>query len=135
VQILNIAVEDADEEVCSNFGHNDLIVISFKIKNLSNENGIICSLGLQDFQERKIFTEQIELEHGYTSHKVSLPIGLLRPNSLRLSLALHIPNVKVLELRDSISFEIVDRGSEFSIYGNADNGILFCGLNWISKSI
>ena len=129
-QILRIACEDAEGKVNGSFSHDEQITIRFQIKDVSNDRGVICSLGLQDFQERKIFTEQINLDKGYTSHIVRLPVGLLRPNSFRMSVALHIPNVKVIEIIDSISFEIIDRGSEFSIYGGADNGFIFPQLNW-----
>lgn len=130
-QILSVAVEDAKGQLSSTFGHEEQIIIRFQVKHTTNENGMICSLGLQDFQERKIFTEQVELGRGYTSHVVKLPVGLLRPNNFRLSLALHIPNVRVIELLETISFEIIDRGSEFSIYGGTDNGFLFSRLDWV----
>lgn len=130
VQILSVSIEDAEGQIGSNFGHEEQIIVRFRIKNKANESGIICSLGLQDFQERKIFTEQIILSQGYTSHTVALPVGLLRPNSFRLSVALHIPNVRIIEILDTMSFEIVDRGSEFSIYGGTDNGFLFSKLGW-----
>ena len=129
-QILNIILENASGQIIGSFGHEELITIKFKIKDISNDKGIICSVGLQDFQERKIFTEQIELERGYTSHTVRLPISLLRPNNFRFSVALHIPNIKIIEIVDSMSFEIIDKGSEFSIYGGADNGFLFSRLDW-----
>lgn len=134
-QILNLAVENIDGQLSGSYSHEEQIVVRFQTKYLSNENGVVCSLGLQDFQERKIFTEQINLQAGYSSHRVNLPVGLLRPNSFRLTLALHIPNVKIVEMIDSITFEIVDRGSEFSIYGNTDNGIVFSNLNWVTQSL
>ncbi|AWM35524.1 ABC transporter ATP-binding protein [Hymenobacter nivis] len=134
-QILSVTIEDVNGDVSGSFGHEEQITIRLRIKHTSNDKGIICSLGLQDFQERKIFTEQINLGRGYTSHTIRLPVGLLRPNSFRLSVALHIPNLKIIEFLDSLSFEIVDRGSEFSIYGSTDNGLIFSKLDWLSLNI
>ena len=134
VQIMSAFIEDVNGKISSSFGHEDQITVTFHIKNISDKNGIICSFGLQDFQERKIFTEQIELVRGYTCHKVLLPVGLLRPNNLRISIALHIPNLKILDIVDTLSFEVVDLGTDFSIYGNTDNGFLFSKLDWSSTN-
>lgn len=130
VQILSVTIMDDKRQITNSFGHTDQITVQVQLKYTSKEIGVVCSLGLQDFQERKIFTEQIELGRGYTSHIINFPKGLLRPNSFKLSIALHIPNVKIIEIVDSMSFEIIDRGSEFSIYNGVDNGFIFPGLNW-----
>ncbi|KAA5548329.1 ABC transporter ATP-binding protein [Adhaeribacter rhizoryzae] len=133
IQILKAGIVDAQGNECSSFAHNQEISIYFDLKNVSTERGLVCSLGLQDFQERRIFTEQINInpQTGYQKHKITLPINLLRPNNFKVSIALHIPNVKVIEILDCLTFEIIDVGSEFSIYGNVDNGVIFPKLNWL----
>jgi len=130
-QVLDLKFVDVHGNECNSFGHDEEISIIFTLKNTSKEKGIVCSLSLFDFHERIVFTEQMAIEDmGYLTYKVSLPKGLFRPNNYKFGIALHIPMIKVIEIPDQITFEIIDRGTQYSIYGNQDTGIIFPQLNW-----
>jgi lipopolysaccharide transport system ATP-binding protein len=130
VQILSAELVNSELLIANSFSHIEQFYLYLKTKNLSKNNDIVCSVGLQDFQEKKIFTEQIPLKKGYVLHRIAFPVGLLRPNSFKVSIAIHIPNLKIIQVVDSLSFEIIDNGSEFSIYNGVDNGLVFANLNW-----
>ena len=137
VQILSAEMVDSEGKISDYFSHKEDIHIKIKVKNLSIKKGIVCSLGLQDRLERKVFTDQIELEpnSGTTIYQVRLPSGLLMPNKLSISLALHVPNKELIEfIENALNFEIVDQGNEFSIYGNVDNGVIYSNLKWSTQS-
>lgn len=131
IQVLGAAMVDDNDIECNAFGHDERISLRFTLKNISKERGVVCSIGLLDLHERIIFAEQISIDEiGYQSYKVSLPKGLFRPKNYRVSIALHIPFVRIIEIEDQLTFDIVDKGTQFSMYGNADNGIIFPALEW-----
>jgi lipopolysaccharide transport system ATP-binding protein len=129
VQILNMRVVNSNGKSTSSVKFSDRTSIEFAIKNLSDKKGMVCSVEFKDKLERKIFTEQISLDsyQNVTSFLLTIPENLLRPNSIVVTIVIHIPNVKVIDASPSISFEVIDTGTEFSIYGDVDNGIIFSG--------
>lgn len=135
--IISIRILNSSNEECSSFSSDQDIVVDLTLKNTTLEKGVVCSLGLRDFQDRKIFTEQVDVpvQSGYQKHRIIIAKNFLRPNRFRLSIALHIPNVKIFEIIDSVTLEIVDAGSAFSVYGNADNGVVFADLQWTTCDV
>ncbi|GAB3195630.1 lipopolysaccharide transport system ATP-binding protein [Pontibacter aydingkolensis] len=133
VQVLWAEIVDEDEKPSDNFSNQEDIYIRFEIKNFSNERGMVCSIGLQDQLDRKIFTDQISIEanSGYTTFKVKLHKSIFRPNRFKVSIALHIPNIRLVEvIENALAFELVDSGSEFSLYGKTDNGFMIPPVVW-----
>lgn len=133
IQILLAETLDAEGKISDNFSHTEEVIIRFQLKNFSKEKGVVCSIGLQDHLDRKVFTDQISIKpnSGYNYFQARLPIGLFRPNRFKISLVLHVPNIKIIEfIENALAFELIDRGSEFSVYGNTDNGFLIPQIKW-----
>jgi lipopolysaccharide transport system ATP-binding protein len=95
---------------------------------------------LVDRNERVIFTSEIKLsdkinQAGMHKFEVKLPEKFLVPNQFNLTFALHVPNVVLIDcLDDCLSFEIIETGSDFHIYQNADYGCVIINCEWTSSS-
>ena len=93
---------------------------------------------VKDLQGRKIFSSQTELGRYLSNEMVeettatmTIPPKLLTPGNYCLALAIHIPNVRVLNrMEDICKFTITDMGSEFAIYEGLDYGCVFAECDW-----
>jgi len=132
-QILSADIINDNNVPSSEFKHDENINITFAIKNLSAEKGIRCNVALWDVMDRLIFIERIDIEPkmGYRKFKAKIPKNLLVPNRLKVSLALDIPSVKLIEVMpEFLFFEIVDTGTEIGKYGDRENGVVISKLDW-----
>lgn len=129
IQLLSLSLLNELGEKASFVKFNEKALIQFAVKHTGNQKGAVCSVEFKDKLERKIFTEQIDLSNfnGIATFLLEIPANLLRPNFVYITIIIHIPNVKIIERSDSVGFEIIDVGSEFSIYGDTDNGMIFSG--------
>lgn len=118
------------------FGFDEAITIKIKAKIL--EKHLNASLGFRvvDRKEQVIFTSEVKFKtilqkEGLHEFEVKLPEKFLVPNKFRLTFGIHIPNVQLIDYQeDCISFEIVETGSEFHIYGSNDFGCVIVNCNW-----
>jgi len=56
---------------------------------------------------------------------------LLTPGDYKVSFALHLPNIQIIEvIADVIYFEVVETGSDFYEFNGADLGCIFVNCQW-----
>jgi lipopolysaccharide transport system ATP-binding protein len=131
--INSIELKDINHNSTVIFGHKHPIQIL--VKCISREIVPNARLGiiLFDTFNRKIFTIEKEVPNhiGTVYFNVTVPGEFLTPGNYFLKSALHVPNLEMLDsLEDNINFEIIDEGSNFSIYAGTDIGCVFVNSNW-----
>jgi lipopolysaccharide transport system ATP-binding protein len=134
--ISHIRIRSAKGEPVRNFGHNEAFVIDTEIVCNRSLPDVIVGLSVSDLLDRKIFTTQyalsgkIEVGHNKT-FSVTIPPDVLTPNNYRFSVALHIPNIQLIDEKvNAGTFAIYDNGSEFFKYSNVDIGMVFVKAEW-----
>ena len=138
--IVSLAIVDKNNAIRTEFGFDEPITIKIKVQ--INEKHLNAHLGFRvvDKNERVIFTSEIKLpsvidKAGIHLFEVKLPEQFLVPNKFNLTFGLHIPNISMIDYQEEcLSFEIVETGSDFHIYGNNDYGCVFVDCNWISTT-
>lgn len=97
------------------------------------------SMKVIDNLDRVIFTSERKIQELATSADavgitIAIPGNLLTPGSYRTSFAVHIPNIKFIDIvENKISFEILETGSSFYQYHGADYGCVFVDCKWTAK--
>jgi len=133
---VSLALVDKNNVIRTEFGFDDPIAIKIKAKVAEQHLNAYIGFRVVDRNERVIFTSEIKLATqidvaGLHQFEVKLPEQFLVPNNYRLTFGLHIPNVVMIDYLDEcLSFEIVETGSDFHIYGNADYGCVFVDCQW-----
>ncbi|MFV8366687.1 ABC transporter ATP-binding protein [Flavobacterium sp. XS1P27] len=133
---VSLALADKNGAVRTEFGYDELITIKIRVQVAEKHLKSYLSFRLLDKNERIIFTSEIKLiseidKGGVYEFDVDLPQQFLVPNKFKLTFGMHIPNVELIDyLEECLSFEIVETGSDFHIYGSADYGCVFINCNW-----
>lgn len=134
---VSLALLDKDNAIRTEFGFDETIALKIKVKVAELHMNAHLGFRVVDRDERIIFTSEIKLkdeinEAGVYQFVVKLPEKFLAPNKFKLTFAIHHPNVEVIEfLEECLSFEIVETGSDFHIYGGADYGCVIIDSKWI----
>lgn len=125
---------DAD---ASEFSHTESIALKLRLFAEKWINDLVLGVSVKDLQGRKIFTSQIGLNSFRELGKQELivnmkvPAELLVPGQYFFSIALHVPNIQILEqLEEICKFIVVDMGSEFAMYEGVDYGCIFANCSW-----
>ena len=119
-----------------NFAHDEPVIINIEVKANSILKDVILGVILYDSSDKRIFTSQLSISDKFsdsnnTVFKLKLPHTFLIPNSYHFTVAIHIPNIQVIdELPNVGKFEIYDNGSEFYKYSNSDVGVVFAPCEW-----
>ncbi len=132
IQILDVSITNENEEVVNSFRHDENICVFFTVRHSSFETGVRCGISIWDTMEKLIMVHRISVapKSGETSYKVIIPAGFLVPNNFKLLLSLYIPQVKAIEiLKDYLSFEIIDTGSEKLGAGETHEGLIFSNMS------
>ena len=133
---VSLALVDKNDNVRTEFGFDEPIAIKIKAKVAEQHLNAHLSFRVLERNERIIFTSEIKLateidKAGLYEFEIKLPIQLLAPNKFKLTFGMHIPNVELIDFREEcLSFEILETGSDFHIYGNADYGCVLIDCNW-----
>lgn len=133
---LNIELIDKNNKNRTEYGFDEEISIKIKVKIKSEHLKSVIGVRIVDANEIKIFTTQLELssvieKEGIYEFIVNMPSKFLVPNNFTITIGLHIPNILMIDLLEGcLSFEIVETGSDFHIYGNKDFGCVFVDCNW-----
>ena len=140
IQIVQVAIKNEREQIASSFRHDENIYVYFTIRHNSYEPSVRCGISIWDTMEKLIMVHRISVasKSGETSYKVTIPAGFLVPNNLKILLSLYIPQLKAIEiLKDYLSFEIVDTGSEKVNAGESHEGLIFSnmGVDMIENKI
>lgn len=133
---VSLSLVDKKDAVRTEYGFDEPIVIKIKAKVAEQHLNAHIGFRVVDRNERVIFTSEIKaateiVQAGLHQFEVKLPVQFLVPNKYRLTFGIHIPNVIMIDYLDEcLSFEIVETGSDFHIYGNADYGCVFVDCQW-----
>lgn len=128
VQILSVIMTDENGKRNNSFAHNEDIHVLTSIKNHSPEKGMRCAVTVWDNLEKLITVDRFDLEEqgDCINFKTVIPKNLLVPNSLKISVAVYIPQVKLVEaIPDFLSFDVVDVGMDEIKTGETHEGLIF----------
>lgn len=123
----------------SNFAYDEEFRLNLAFKVENPVKNVVLGIIVKDNYGRKIFTSQIELDNYNIINKgareyeltVKFPHTLLTPNYYSILCALHIPNVRVIdEITDICTLNIIDTGSNLSMYEGVDYGCVFANCEW-----
>ena len=137
--IHQIQIVDAIGENRDSFNFYEEVTLKFKF-NLETKYIDNALLGFRviDQRERVVFSNQKPVNQfqsdGVNNFDVSatIPKNFLVPNTYRLVVALHIPNVAVISyLEDIVSFTIEETGTDFHLYAGNDYGCVFVDCKWL----
>ncbi len=134
---MNLAeIVDAKNEIRTEYGFDELITVKLTVKVTEHHLNSVLGFRVSDIHDIIIFTSEIKTlshikEQGVYTFEVKLPNKLLVPNTYKLTFGLHIPNIIMIEhLKECLSFDIIETGSDFHIYGGADYGRVFVNCPW-----
>ena len=131
-----ITVEGDDEIIKSDFNFDETVNIRLRFdvqKAYFNAN---IGIKVLDHMERCIFTSEKKINEivkstGEAITLVTIPSNILTPGEYKVSFAIHEPNVQIVELiTDIIYFTILETGTDFYQFGNADFGCVFVDCEW-----
>lgn len=135
-QFTRLEVVAPDEESREEFDFREAVSVRCEAHILPRHLSAKFSLRVTDNLERIVFTSEMPVQNlvgeaGDVSFRVTIPGSLLVPNSYRIQMAIHIPNQELVEeLKEVLKFSILDTGTEFYMYGNADYGCVFVDCKW-----
>ncbi len=133
---VSLALVDKNDAIRTEFGFDEPIAIRIKVQVAEKHLKSYLSFRVLDRNERIIFTSEIKLESeidkaGLHQFEVKLPKNFLVPSKLKLTFGMHIPNVELIDYREEcLSFEILETGTDFHIYGSVDYGCVLIDCNW-----
>lgn len=133
---VSLALVDKNNEIRTEFAFDEAIAIKIKVQVSKQHLNAFMGIRVVDKNERVIFTTEKKMltvikNAGLYQFEVKLPVKLLVPNNFKLSVALHVPNVLVIDyLKECLTFEIVETGSDFHIYHGKDYGCVFVDCIW-----
>ncbi len=131
-QILSVEILGEDQENKQEFDKKENILIKFTIRNVSIERDIRFNLGIFNLYEQLIFIERQIIPIGdELNYTALIPANTLNDNSFKVSLAIDIPGIKLIELlTDKINFSIIDTGSKETRSSDTENGIIASPIQW-----
>lgn len=123
----------------SEFGHTEPINLNIRCVAGKWIDNILIAVIAKNLSGQKIFTSQVPLnllsqgqkKSNEFQIKMRVPTKLLTPGRYSFSIALHIPNVSILDQVDeAVTFSIFDTGSEFALFEGVDYGCVFADCTW-----
>ena len=133
-QLISINLTKINGETSNSFSLTEDVNCKIEIQNKSYEKGIRLNFGVWDQYENLLFIDRIPIEYSDDKIKLncSIPKDIMLPGIYRITIALDIPNVRLIELlKQNISFEIIDTiGMELTKDGDIENGIIKSKLVW-----
>ncbi len=131
-----ITIESIDQQVRSDFSFDE--TINFRIIFDIEERYLGANIGIKvlDNLERCVFTSEklineVTTHAGESSVLVTVPGRLLTPGEYKISFAIHIPNIQLIELiSDIIHMEILETGTDFYQFSGGDYGCVFVDCQW-----
>jgi lipopolysaccharide transport system ATP-binding protein len=131
-----VVIENDNGEPTDKFAFDEAIVLSLKLQVKKMDLGARLSIRFVDNLERIVFTTEKDIlefteSAGEITIKVRVPAQTLVPNRYILTMSLHKPNIQMLDLlEETISFEIIDTGSDFYHYDH-NFGCVFVNCDWV----
>jgi lipopolysaccharide transport system ATP-binding protein len=134
--ILEVKVVNVENQLCSSFNFDEQVKIYFKLKIDCKHLNTTFGFRVKDQFDRNVFSSEIKVKEyvfstGVYDFSVQIPKALLVPNYYKLIIALHVINEKIISiLEDIICFEIIESGTNFSEYLEADYGCVLIECLW-----
>ena len=135
---VKIELVDKNNTNRTEFGFDETITIKVKVKVAQKHLKAQLGFRLVDKNERVIFSSVKKLatiinKLGVHDFEVKLPVKFLVPNTFKLTFGMHIPNIELIDYKEEcLSFEIIETGSDFHMYGTNDFGCVFVDCDWKS---
>jgi lipopolysaccharide transport system ATP-binding protein len=131
-----IFIEDNNQHKKFEFGFDEdvNIRISFEIE----KEFLDANIGIKvlDNLDHCIFTSEKKISHvikniGNNTVLVTIPAKILTPGEYKVSIAIHIPNIQLIDsVTDKLYFEVIETGTDYYQFGNTDYGCVFIDCNW-----
>jgi len=134
--ITKITLLDKNKKNVRSFAHDEEISIAVTVTKNSSLKDIILGLFFSDMMDKKVFSVQLPVSDKFDIHNervfiLVVPMATFTPNTYRISAALHIPNIQMIDDRPNAgSFEVYDNGSDFYKYAGLDIGMVFVNCKW-----
>lgn len=134
--ITKIQLMNQQYQATKSFAHDEAVILSITVERRTALKDVILGLYFTDMSDKRIFTVQLPLsdkfELGNTrTFKLTIPHTTFIPNTYRFSVALHIPNIQLVdEKQNAGKFEIYDNGSDLYRYAGTDVGLVFVNCKW-----
>jgi len=134
--IVSATVLNKYGETEGNFAFEDEIYINLIANIQQSYKTAYLSLRITNSLEQIIFTTEKSVENFIGQQKkikVTIPGRILLPNNYTITIALHIPNIQMIEaLVDILSFTVTEIGSDFFHYAGSNFGCVNVKCNWDS---
>lgn len=137
LNFVSARLENSRGIVTKNFRHDEPIYVAMKYKNTAakpqSELGmrVLSQEGIVVFTTQRSHDVVAPLPRDLNSARVGIPAHFLTPGNYSITIAAHVPNVEVLDLKESaLSFRIEETGSKFSRYASTQLGVVFCECEW-----
>lgn len=136
--IHKIQIVNSNNDLKNSFNFNETIKFLFNF-NLSSEYRDKVEFGFKviDQRERVVFSNNKPISSFIAdanddfSIECTIPKSVLVPNSYKVSVALHIPNVAfICHLEEKVAFNIEETGTDFYQYSGTDYGCVFIDCKW-----
>ena len=134
--IVSLALMDDNNNIRTEFGYDDPIEIKGTVKIEDKYLNSYLGFKMIDKDEKVIFISEIQIKkiiekEGEYNFNIKLPIKVLLPNVFKITFALHIPNIALIDcLNDCLSFEIIETGSDLHKYSGTDYGCVSVNCDW-----
>jgi lipopolysaccharide transport system ATP-binding protein len=116
----------------SSFDYKEAINIQFEIEINQLVNDATLSFTLIDSKLSPLFTSHRILNQSDSEITATIPAEFILPGTYFIRSIMHVPNKKILDIcENDISFSIEDTGNEYTIYRNADLGIINANIQWL----
>jgi lipopolysaccharide transport system ATP-binding protein len=134
--ISKITLLNSKNEPTRSFAHDESVTLAITVERNKHLNDVMLGVFFTDAMDKKIFSAQLpvsdKVEHqSKRTFNLVIPASTFAPNTLRFSVALHIPNIQMVDDHPSAGkFEVYDNGSEFFRYSGLDIGLVFVNCRW-----
>lgn len=121
-------------ESSSNFGFEESVKVFLRLNIQSKHTNAVISLRFTDNLDRIIFTTEQPAQNYIgenTEAIITIPSNTLLPNTYKITMALHMPNIQLIHaLTEILSFNILETGSNFYHYSGTDFGCVNLNCTW-----
>jgi len=120
------------------FGTQDEVGLRIRCRINRLRDDVVLSMSVKDYLGRRVFTSEVQLKDHRLGDGVRdfaatvlAPCEFLTPGDYSVLMALHIPNVEMLDYADEVCrFTILDTGSEMALHEGKDFGCVFAKCRW-----
>jgi len=134
--ITRIRLLNKDKQQSKSFAHDEPVTLDIDIEKNGSLQDVVLGIFFTDMMDKKIFSVQLPVSDKFSlenkrTFNLVIPESTFTPNSYKFSVALHIPNIQMVDEKTSAGkFEVYDNGSEFYKYAGLDIGMVFIKCKW-----